>query len=65
MMVYDRNKLPIYPSSFVARDHLTKGSQPLEALMTCRKNPKLQLCRQHFPLKALSINQPTKYSDSK
>ena len=29
------------------------------------KNPKLQVCKQHFPSEALSINQPTKYSASK
>ena len=29
------------------------------------KNPKLQLCKQHFPSEALSIKESTKYSGSK
>ena len=34
MMVYDGNKLTIYQSYLVAGDHLTNGSEPLQALIT-------------------------------
>ena len=65
-MVYDRNKLPIYQSFFVARDQFTDGSTTKEIQMGLRrKKSKIAAVQTAFPFGG-TINPPnTKNSASK